>query len=154
MLTENDPNHSLEHRLAIHHDVLTSRSGGATYALTRATVGHAPAATIYGIEKERVTGIPHVPPRQHPDHTPGLPDAYYAQLFPTDWLSRPWDPAQWIREDLPDGRTLLTAREAKDWFVERPDERGRDGWTEYEPTAAAHAAARASLTGLLQRPSS
>lgn len=151
LLTDHDFGVPLDDRLAEHHRLLTTRSDGAYFGLTRATVGHDPT-TIYGIEDERRIGPPHIPPRQHPGHTPGLPDAYYAQLFPTQWLTQTWDPAPWIREDLPDGRTVLTARDASDWFATRPEAHGGEGWVDHGPTGATRDAARDSLRGLLQRP--
>ncbi|MDT0188554.1 hypothetical protein Q9S36_51040, partial [Microbacterium sp. ARD31] len=156
MLTENDRGRSLQERLADHHEVLLRGAKDARYGLTRGTIGHAPPGTVYGFKGEWVAGWgpPLLLPPQRSGHSPGLPDAYYAQLFETSLLDgTTLDPAAWVRKDLSTGLTIITARDDESWFALQPaaDARGPNSVV-HGPTQVTLAAARTSLSGTLQRP--
>ena len=134
-LTDNDPTGDLADRLSNHVAVLASAPPEARYGLTTGTVGHgrSPGA-VYGerleMRGQRVDGSPH----QRNGYSSGVPDAYFAQRFPTDMLvnsSAQLD--EWRRQDLDNGMTLLTSLTPSSWFTSPPaPDDPRSGWMRHD----------------------
>lgn len=153
-LTDNYPIGDLADRLSNHVAVLASAPPEARYGLTTGTVGHGrPPGAVYGERPEmrgqRVNGSPH----QRNGYSPGLPDAYFAQLFPTDMLAN--SSAQldeWRRQDLDNGMTLLTSLTPSSWFTSQPaPDDPRSGWMRHDADVHVLGHARDALGDLIQR---
>ena len=155
-LTDNDPSGDLEDRLSNHVAVLASAPPEARYGLTTGTVGHGRApGSVYGERPEmrgqRVNGSPH----QRDGYSSGLPDAYFAQLFPTDLLDNSSaELDEWRRQDLDGGMTLLTSLTPGSWFTSQPaPDDPRSGWMRHDADVNVLGHARRALRDLIQRTS-
>ena len=164
ILVDFDPERPLADRLADHAQVVSGQEHRVRHAFTTGTVGftHRRASDVHRLREHLLPHVPHAAgvdavPFQLPAHSPGLPDAYYSQLLPVDWLDRAHDLSRWQVEAREHDLAILTAADPEPWFRARVDPRRSDDEARHvrhvhDADADTLRQARADLGDLLQRP--